>query len=99
MALSVTQHWSSVVPPSSLHLLYRRSMNPPVDSSKPSPTADGWLFVVAIRPSTDCDEYDTCSVGSGPPIPGGARIGYDQAKFPDEPPADHVPPAARLVAA
>src|SRR5437763_8478173 len=71
---------------------------PPGDQSKPSPISDGWLFEAAIRPSTLDDEYDRPTEGAGPPSEGGMRIGYDQEKLPELPPADQVPEEVRLVA-
>jgi hypothetical protein len=35
-----------------------------------------------VRPSSDCDEYDSAISGSGPFRPGGTRSGYDQVKSP-----------------
>src|SRR5688572_32317678 len=75
---------------SSAHGSYRRSMKPPAVVSKPSPAQDGWLLLAACRPSTDCEEYARPTDGAGPPGGGGTRIGYDQAKFPELPPAVQV---------
>ena len=57
-------------------------MNPPPPSSQPSPTADGWLFVDPVSPSTDCESYDSDRSGDGPAAAGGTRIGYDHEKSP-----------------
>src|SRR5689334_4358265 len=67
---------------------YRRSIEPPGDSSKPSPAQEVWLLVPDVRPSTLPEEYPKLMVGIGPPVPGGARNGYCQLKSPEEPPTD-----------
>jgi hypothetical protein len=56
------------------------------------------LFDAAIRPSTLDEEYRRATDGAGPPSDGGTRIGYDQAKSPELPPAVQLPEGARLVA-
>src|SRR6266511_755161 len=71
----------------------------PGDHSNPSPMTDGWLLLVAVRPSTAWEEYSSRMSGAGPPTDGGTRMWYAHEKSPDEPPADHVEDGARLVAA
>src|SRR6266542_2043047 len=68
------------------------------DHSNPAPMTDGWLLLVAVRPSTAWEEYSSRMSGAGPPTDGGTRMWYAHEKSPDEPPADHVEDGARLVA-
>ncbi|MGH3737725.1 MAG: hypothetical protein ACRDT6_19245 [Micromonosporaceae bacterium] len=40
------------------------------------------MFVEAVRPSTDPDEYPIVNSGAGPFTAGGTRNGYDHEKSP-----------------
>ncbi len=87
------QHRSPEVSPSSRHDPYWRSTNPIVRSN-PSPTHDGWLFDVEVRPSTDAELYANTTSGSGPTPADGTVIGYDHVNSPVPDPAFHAADAA-----
>ncbi|WP_185974077.1 hypothetical protein [Curtobacterium sp. KBS0715] len=57
-------------------------MEPAAARSHPSPTAEGWLFVEPVSPSTLCESYASAMLGLGPAGGAGAVIGYCQVKSP-----------------
>ena len=55
--------------------------------------------MVAVRPSTAWEEYDSEICGPSPPGTAGLRTGYDQVRAPDEVATDHSDDGVILVAA
>ncbi|TXS28989.1 hypothetical protein EAO71_09500 [Streptomyces sp. ms191] len=49
------------------------------------------MFVDEVRPSTDCEEYDSATFGIRPPAVSGLCTWYEYVNAPDEDPADHEP--------